>query len=383
MLAQVRYGKAGWCRLLWLVGAGLVLSGLAGAAQAQESYRLAGRVVDASTGDPLPGVHIFLASRQEGTTTDRNGQYAIESIEAGTYQVVISMVGYTAAVAQVQLAGSQLHYQLDARLEPAVYTLEDVEVVDEVPREWQRQLGRFTEFFLGRSENARMTDIENPEVLEFREDDRGFYASASAPLLIENRGLGYQMTFVLTDFRIDKQSGLRFTDGFWRLQPLTPRSRSEEHDWSRRRDRAFKGSLQHLLWSMVHGVEAEEGFRIVLDERDYAPFLTEMYRLDEQVRSDSVLTQAANGHFELRFQGFLRVDYTLFDEDRGLFRRLRPPERQRSFIKLNVPSVSVHPRGYIYAIGQGSGLVTAYGHMASQGAADLLPQEYADQRAGR
>ncbi|MEZ4700505.1 MAG: carboxypeptidase-like regulatory domain-containing protein [Rhodothermales bacterium] len=352
-------------------------------ARAQPSYRLTGTVTDASNNEPLPGVHIFLASRQQGTTTDRNGAYTIEGIESGAYQVVISMVGFNPAVAQVQLIGESTHFRLDVSLNPIVYALDGVEVVDEVPREWQKLLERFNKFFLGRSENAVRSTILNPEVLDFRDDDSGFYATASEPLVIENRGLGYRVTFLLTEFRIDKTNGLRYTNGYWRLEPLEPKTRSEESAWRQRRERAFLGSMQHLLWSLVHAREEAEGFRITLDDREDAPFAGAYLRRTGNITGDEIIEPSESGHYLLRFPGFLRVDYTRYDNNGRLFQRRMPPQRQLSYIKLNSPVVNVHTQGYIYSLGQGVGLVTAYGYMASQGAADLLPQEYADQRNAR
>ena len=55
---------------------------------------LEGRVVDASTNETLPGVNIKIMGTQRGTATGPDGQYRIPNIEAGTYTVRASFVGY-------------------------------------------------------------------------------------------------------------------------------------------------------------------------------------------------------------------------------------------------------------------------------------------------
>ncbi len=369
-------------RCVWLLAAVVCACAGVGTAFAQSSFDLTGRVTDAATGEGLPGVHVFLASRLQGTTTDAEGAYVIDRVEPGAYRIVASMVGYQAVVQTARLTGDASAYRLDFQLQPTVYSLDSLEVVDEVPREWLSQLALFETYFLGRSANARLSTIENPEVLEFVDDDAGFHAYAAEPLIIENRGLGFKVTFLLTTFRVEKTTGLRYTDGFWRLEELEPESEDEEERWRERRELTFQGSLQHLLWSMIRGRDEEEGFSIDLDRRENAPFAVAFTSELERVESDSLIARSdATRQYVIRFPGYLRVDYFREEDSAGFFRRRgRPPRRQISYLKLNAPEVNVHRQGYVFSLGRALGMVTAYGYMASQGAADLLPQEYADLR---
>lgn len=64
---------------------------------AQATGTLKGKVTDADTGEPLPFVNVvaFQGTAQiAGTTTDFDGNYTIKPINAGTYDIVISFVGY-------------------------------------------------------------------------------------------------------------------------------------------------------------------------------------------------------------------------------------------------------------------------------------------------
>lgn len=72
---------------------------------ARERGRIAGRVVDASTGEPLPGVNIILQGTVLGTSTNAEGRFSLSGIDPGVYSVMASMIGYkieTASNVQVQ-----------------------------------------------------------------------------------------------------------------------------------------------------------------------------------------------------------------------------------------------------------------------------------------
>lgn len=56
--------------------------------------KLAGRVLDANTGDPLAGVNILIEGTQIGAATDLDGSYFVLNIPPGTYDVRATMVGY-------------------------------------------------------------------------------------------------------------------------------------------------------------------------------------------------------------------------------------------------------------------------------------------------
>ncbi|MFN3596037.1 MAG: TonB-dependent receptor [Rubricoccaceae bacterium] len=76
---------------------GVLALGLADSAAAQTG-RLSGRVVDAATGDAIPGANVFLLGTERGGTTDLDGYYNVLNIPPGTYSVRYSFVGYQTQV---------------------------------------------------------------------------------------------------------------------------------------------------------------------------------------------------------------------------------------------------------------------------------------------
>lgn len=79
-----------------LCGGGLVPTH----AQPDSTAIVTGRVVQAATGDPLPGANVVLrdpgtGTRRSGVATDSTGAFALRDVSPGRYRFVVSFVGYT------------------------------------------------------------------------------------------------------------------------------------------------------------------------------------------------------------------------------------------------------------------------------------------------
>lgn len=55
---------------------------------------IAGKVVEARSGEPLPGANVILEGTNQGTSAGANGEYEITGIEEGTYTLVARFIGY-------------------------------------------------------------------------------------------------------------------------------------------------------------------------------------------------------------------------------------------------------------------------------------------------
>ena len=56
--------------------------------------KIAGRLLDAQTGDPLPGANVVVQGTTLGAATDIEGYYTILRMPPGTYILEITMIGY-------------------------------------------------------------------------------------------------------------------------------------------------------------------------------------------------------------------------------------------------------------------------------------------------
>jgi hypothetical protein len=56
--------------------------------------KIAGKVTDKTTGEPLTGAHVILKGLTTGASTNVDGEYFILNVSPGTYTLIVSMVGY-------------------------------------------------------------------------------------------------------------------------------------------------------------------------------------------------------------------------------------------------------------------------------------------------
>ncbi|NNL21288.1 MAG: TonB-dependent receptor [Ignavibacteriaceae bacterium] len=101
---------------------------------AQQTGKLSGTVVDAATGESLPGVNVILKGTYYGAASNINGRYTIDNISTGAYNVDVSLIGYkTFRFTSIKIESGKTT-QLDVNLEETVLTLEqDVVVIGDKP----------------------------------------------------------------------------------------------------------------------------------------------------------------------------------------------------------------------------------------------------------
>jgi len=96
--------------------------------------KIAGKVFDAETNEPLPGVNVTVEGTTMGDATDLEGDYQVINLPPGRYTLVVSMMGYTTK----RIEGLQVRIDLttsqNVQLNPTVLEAgEEVTVVAERP----------------------------------------------------------------------------------------------------------------------------------------------------------------------------------------------------------------------------------------------------------
>ncbi len=95
--------------------------------------KIAGRVIDAQSRDPLPSVAVFLEGTSMGTMTDNDGQYHMIQVSPGTYSLRAERIGYRTVVKHSLLVMADLTTREDFALESAPIEIEPLEIVAERP----------------------------------------------------------------------------------------------------------------------------------------------------------------------------------------------------------------------------------------------------------
>ena len=60
-----------------------------------QSYKIEGEILDASNKSALPFANVILEGTTLGSASDANGKFSIEKINAGTYTIIASYMGYS------------------------------------------------------------------------------------------------------------------------------------------------------------------------------------------------------------------------------------------------------------------------------------------------
>jgi len=96
---------------------------------AQSSGKIAGVVVDKSTGEPLPGVNVIIEGTTMGSSTDIDGYYVILNVPVGVYTMRANYIGYKDYVVQNVRVSGGITTDINFSLEPTTLELEEAIVV--------------------------------------------------------------------------------------------------------------------------------------------------------------------------------------------------------------------------------------------------------------
>ncbi len=96
---------------------------------AQTTGKIRGQVLDASTGEGLPGANVYIEGTKMGAATDLNGDFYIINVRPGSYVLVVQMVGYeTVKIENVQVSVNRTT-NLTINLKPSIMEGEEIVVV--------------------------------------------------------------------------------------------------------------------------------------------------------------------------------------------------------------------------------------------------------------
>ncbi|SDS42610.1 CarboxypepD_reg-like domain-containing protein [Polaribacter sp. KT25b] len=209
--------------------------------------------------NPLEGVAVYFNNTTIGTTTDLNGDFSIK-IKEGKHDLIISYLGF-----------KKINYTLNTSTykKPLIFNLEEENnklneiiirktVYDE---DWKYNVSRFKKEFIGTTKLAQDCKILNPEVLHFDYDAKNNVLTAIArkPLIIKNKGLGYEITYELEDFTINKNRVTYL--GYSRYKNLDG-SKRKHRKWRKKRVKAYNGSSMHFYQSLVKNTTYKDGFLV-------------------------------------------------------------------------------------------------------------------------
>lgn len=229
---------------------------MAASAFAQTFIPVSGTVVD-ERGELVKGATVFISGSQFNTVTDEKGEFHIFSLTAGSYQLIVQLIGYEIFDRTIILQDKPVEVNVPLIIKPIALA----EVTIGRGNAWDSYFNLFRGQFLGTSRFADGCEILNPKVLSFNYNKAKGILTAQADdfILIDNKRLGYHIRYLLRDFQFTVNGNTAIFDGDALFEEMEG-SKGRREDWARNRYDAYKGSLMHYLRAVYANNTLKEGF---------------------------------------------------------------------------------------------------------------------------
>lgn len=121
---KIYQAKKNICKYLIIISASFTFS----IASAQQPGKISGKVIDKTTGETLVGLSVSIQGTSIGSSTDVDGNYSLNTVNPGTYQVVFSYVSYKKQIlSNIKVVAGQTT-QLNVQMETDQSALSEVVV---------------------------------------------------------------------------------------------------------------------------------------------------------------------------------------------------------------------------------------------------------------
>ncbi len=306
------------------------------------SQLITGKITDSQTKDPIWYASVYFNGSLTGTVTDQEGNFRLDISKYSNMPVTVSAIGYYS----VEISGLSTDSMLLIALQPKVYPISEVVISPDKTIERKRKdyLNLFRTEFLGVTYNSDRCKIMNESDLSFNyySDQDTLKAFASKPLQIENRALGYNITYYLDKFEYyKKQKRVYFQGSIQFSEAVTFRERPQQY-YDRKRKYAYLGSRMHFFRTLFANDSTSTGFA-VYDS------------VNTRLSFTSVVSNTGEGYKFLKVDGSLIVYYY----------------QTFSRITFLLPAVYFDENGYF-----DPNAVEWDGDLARSRIADWLPYEY-------
>ncbi len=228
----------------------------------QAQFTIIGRVLNESGTDPVSKASIYINNSTIGAASNEQGEYSMHDIKPGVYEVIVSHVGFEMIVYKIEIKSADV--KLIFKLVPKVKEMRDILVVTSSQRE--KWLSILRENFLGLTLAADRSKILNEEDIFFEKGQTKNVVKAfsEAPLIVENKELGYRIYFELQEFIFDAKEGRTLFFGFSRYEEMGDPDSEPRKKYIRNREKTYKGSTLHFYQSLLSNTIAEQGFSIFI-----------------------------------------------------------------------------------------------------------------------
>jgi hypothetical protein len=307
---------------------------------------ITGTVFQKNTNNPIQDALVYFNGTSVGTSTNQKGFFKLDISKNELMPLTISALGYYS----VTLTGFPTDSTLLIYLTLKVFELKEVTISAKADKSIRKEnLQRFKEVFLGITDNASNCEIVNEsDIVVYHENDT-LKAYSLKPILINNKALGYKISYYLDKFKYDEGSLTYLFTGniIFNEDPTISKRRKKVIDI--RRSNAFLGSRMHFFRALWENDLKAEGFSVVTETDLNANYKDIVIRKYNPVIKDTLKYLKLQEQFGISF-----------------FRQF-----PTSFIRFKADSVYFDRNGYFDGL-----RITWEGEMEGQRIADMLPYDY-------
>lgn len=214
------------------------------------SQTVRGTILDKNTKGAIDFATIYISGTYLGTYSDKDGNFELDISKYASLPLTISALGYySVTLTKSANSDKNIIYMI-----PKVFELKEVVIKDKsLKNKRKNNLKLFKNAFFGLTPNASQCEIinENDITFNYNSDKDTLRAFASKPILIENKALGYRITYFLDKFELYKSNqSFFFIGNIIFNEDLTNDKIQKQLSVNRRK--AYLGSRMHFfrsLWS--------------------------------------------------------------------------------------------------------------------------------------
>ena len=216
-----------------------------------------GKIIDSKTLESVAQVNVFLEGTMIGTVSNSEGYFRFNTNGFSSLPLIIGTIGY----GYLKIPENYCDSKLEIKLDPVIYKLNEVTVNS---GKWSRKkmLRIFKHEFLGDFAIPDQCEIQNEGNINlfYNSQTNILEANSTKPLIIKNKLLGYEITYILEQFEKSKQE--LFFKGHYSFSEIESRDEEQKLLFKERRKWAYYGSRMHFIRSLWKGYLASNGFYI-------------------------------------------------------------------------------------------------------------------------
>ena len=228
------------------------------------SQIIRGTVLDEKTKEPIGFASVYFNGTSDGTISDVNGNFELNRSKYLSMPLTISAIGYYSSL----LTDFSSTKPIDIFLKTKEHVLKETVIKSKSLKSKRKKFMKlFKDMFLGLSDNSLKCKILNEEDITFNyyKDKDTLKAFTSKPLLIDNKSLGYKVTYYLDKFEYYRRNDVFFFTGNIVFTEIDSSLENQKLYVERRKD-TYLGSRMHFFRTLSLNDPNIEGFTITNSE---------------------------------------------------------------------------------------------------------------------